>query len=195
MARQASGGRRTVVAPLGGTLVMLDVDLGALVSQGTVLARVVRPGIRWVDVELPVDDPEVEVARVQTAGRWVAATPRTRGVVAEEGSHRLDRLEVAVVDARGLLPDQRVAVRVGEAVAGILVPSAAVLRRDGERLCFVDRGDDTFVARPIRVRADDGTDAVVEGAIEPGERIVVRGAASLLGELGFAGLAPSATGS
>src|SRR5438309_263842 len=46
-----------VTAPMAGTVAALNVEVGAQVNKGDVLAQIVREGPIWIDVSVPPDDP------------------------------------------------------------------------------------------------------------------------------------------
>lgn len=182
-----TGGRLELRAPVSGVVATLSIETGSLVQQGAVLARIVRNGPRWVDVAVPPGDPIGDRYRAQAVPEAVELRLLTRGAIIQADGTRRDRLEV-VSDATASLPvGATVAVDVLTDAQGILASQTALVRRGREVLAFVEVGTGTYEPRSVALGARDDARAIVTGGIANGERVVTRGAASLLGELGLAG--------
>ncbi len=177
------GPRVDVRSPADGVVASIDAPVGRGVQAGDVLARILRPGPRWIDVAVPPADPVgagYEVAALD--GGYVVARLVARGAIVADDGARHDRLEVAGDAAAKLMPGATVSVRVaaGSSV-GIVVPESAVVPgRDGDRV-FVLEKDGRYRARSVKVAARFGGRARIAG-VEEGERVVVRGAMALAGE-------------
>ncbi len=178
----------SVVAPVAGTVSALAVAPGQIVRRGQVLGRVVAPGARWVDVQVPADAPPDEGARYKIMTPTGARTARllSSGATAR-GAIRTERLLVAAAEAEGLRPGQGVAVRVEHPVAGVVVPAGAVARQGTAAVVFVRVAPGVFVARTVEVLAQSQDRVAISGLVRPGERVVVAGAGQLLGELALSG--------
>lgn len=181
---QVTGGTMTLRAPAIGTLAALAAGTGSLVQQGTVLARIVRTGPRWIDVAVPPGDPVGESYRLRgQLGEWNAQL-LTRGSVVHRDGTRRDRLLADPVAAPSLPPGATVAVEVLSNHSGVLVAVEAIVRRGEERLVFVEVEAGCFAPRTVTVGAQESVRAVITSGVTQGDRVVTRGSASLLGELG-----------
>jgi len=180
---RAVSGRLALRAPASGVLSALNVEHGALVEPGTVLARIVRAGPRWIDLAVPPDDPVGSSYRVRTPGTALVAALLSKGAQVERDGTRRDRLEANGDASRELLPGATVAVEVVNTVSGVLVPVSAIVRRDLDALVFVEVEEGRFAAQEVQVAASDDTQAALSAGPEAGASVVARGATALLGEL------------
>ncbi len=181
-----TGGRIELRAPVAGIVAILATEVGALVQQGSILARIVRVGPRWIDVALPPGDVVGSGYRVRGPSGTTPATLQFRGVVIQSDGTRRDRLEVAADAAADLPPGATVPVDVLRDTQGRIVPRTALVRRGRDTLLFVEIESNRYEARPVQVAAQDDTHAVLTSGVVPGDRVVVRGASALLGEIGAA---------
>ncbi len=184
---RTTGGRVELRAPAGGVVAELQSGAGALVEQGAVVARIVKPGPRWIDLAVPPGDAAGDAYAVRGIDATIDATLLSRGLVVQADGTRRDRLEVPPDAAGALLPGATVAVEVRRDVAGVVVPARAVVRRARERLVFVEVAAGRFAPRKVHVAASDELRAVIYSGLSSGDAVVARGAAALLGELGAAG--------
>jgi hypothetical protein len=182
-----TGGRIELRAPVAGIVAMLSTETGSLIPQGTALARIVRNGPRWVDVSVPPGDPIGDRYRAQGVPDAVDLRLLTRGAIIQADGTRRDRLEAASDAAPNLPPGATVAIEVLHDAQGLLVSQTALVRRGRELLAFVEVETGAFAPRSVAVGARDDARAIVTDGVANGERVVTRGAASLLGELGLAG--------
>lgn len=183
---QAPGGgpRVDVLSPADGIVASLDAPVGRGVQAGDVLARILRPGPRWIDVAVPPADPVgagYEVVALD--GSVVPARLVARGAVVADDGARHDRIEVGGEAAARVLPGATVAVRVAVSTSpGVVVSESAIVPgRDGDRVFLLEK-DGRYRPRRVKVLARFGGRARLSG-LEEGERVVVRGAMALAGEL------------
>ncbi len=186
---RASADGVTLRAPVDGTLVQLDAQVGAAVQAGQILARVLTGGGRWIDVAVQPTEPpgtayEVDIAAGQETPRArVAARLLARGFVVGEDGARRDRIVVEGEGAARLLPGAVVSVYVaGDEKRGILVPETAVVTSAGGDVVFVEIKPSVFAARPVDIGARLGGTVRVDGGVAEGERVVMAGAIALFGE-------------
>jgi len=179
------GSRVTVRAPADGVVMAIRAAVGATVAPGgEALVELGDPSRLQVVAEVLADDlrrvavghaAEVDLPALSTraAARVESASPRV-----DADSRRAEVYLAFVKPVDGLRAGMlaQVALRVG-ALAGVAVPVAAVLIKDGKRrVVYVERSDGTFEAREVQTGANrDGRVTILRG-LEPGERIVVRGA-------------------
>lgn len=192
-ARRADLSSRTapvaVAAPIAGTIADLTATVGAVVQRGDVLATIVRAGAVWVDLAVPTDEPVGDRYEIVTATGGIPASLIARGRVSENGATRNDRLAVAAVAT--LTAGSEVSVRVGHGTSrGIVVPESALVPGVEADTIFVEASPDVFVPRTVQVAGRYGHEVRLGSGLTQGERIVVRGAMALQGELLRAQLRP-----
>ena len=182
---QLSGGvsQMTLRAPIAGRLVALDVSLGAIVRPGDMLARVLRGGSRWIDVQVSPDDPVGSSYEVKVGDAWIRARLVARGSFVGPDGRRQDRIEVGAEQAVALLPGATISVRVGVGDgSGVLVPEAALVPGVGSDIIYIETTPGTYTPRAVRVAARFNGYARLTGGLAVGTRVVTRGAMSLRGE-------------
>jgi len=172
-------------APADGIISRRLVQPGQVVAAGTELLRLIRDG----RLEWRAELPEQQLALVEVGnpvelayqGRTVSGRVRavSPGVDAQSrtGTLYVDLPEPGPLKA-GVYLEGRIVTGNGQA---LMLPSEAVVQRDGHSYVFV-LGEDQSVQRQ-RVRtglADGGRIEIVEG-LEPGREVVVKGA-GFLGE-------------
>ncbi|MDH5834098.1 efflux RND transporter periplasmic adaptor subunit [Luteimonas kalidii] len=175
--------RMVVRAPFDGVVAERLVQPGEHLAAGAAVARLVDPAAREVRVHAPVAlarhlAPGVPVL-VRSEGDLRDAVVTALVPVGDDSSRQLE-LRVAVEEQAFAVGT---AVTVGlpsaRARAVVAVPrDAVVLRREGD---FVVRVDAAGKAERLPVRTGEELDRLVEveGAIAPGDRLVVRGAERL----------------
>src|SRR5207244_10309896 len=121
-ATQAQTRPVSVTAPIAGIIAALNVDVGAVITKGDVLAQIVRDGPVWIDISVPSDDATGAHYEVTTASGPVAARLLVRGRVAEKDGTRHDRIAVSAPQSAALRPGSSVSVHVARAITrGIVV--------------------------------------------------------------------------
>ncbi len=125
---------------------------------------------------LSVTESNGAVLKGQILGTAPAASPLTGGVAL-----------LARLSGSGLRPGMPVdAFMDSPETSGktdrMVVPESAVLHQDGLLWVYVAREDGRFERRPIRVAFPVEGGLALEGGIERGEKVVTRGAQTLLGE-------------
>jgi len=178
-----TGGRIQLRAPVSGVVASLETDTGALVDQGAVIARIVQPGPRWIDLAVPPGDPVSGAYRVKSMAGSVSAKLLSRGALVEPDGTRRDRLEAPQEAAATLPPGAIVAVEVRHPTHGVLVPTRAVVRRGTGSVVFVQASEGRYAVRTVQVGGRDAEEVVVSSGLVAGARVVSRGAWALLGVL------------
>ncbi len=182
-----TGAGVTIRAPFAGVVATLRTDAGTMVQQGEVLARIVRAGTRWIDVAVPPEDPVGTAYRVESASGPVAATLESRGAVVTREGTRMDRLIVPAASAAALMPGATVPVDVLHDLSGIVLPEDAVVRRGDDRLVFTEVSPGHYAPNRVALAGRAGGKVAVSSGLSSGDRVVVRGAVFLLGEIGYEG--------
>ncbi|MBS3934860.1 MAG: efflux RND transporter periplasmic adaptor subunit [Sulfuritalea sp.] len=177
-------------APVSGLLADVRVSPGAFAAEGALLFHIVDRRALWLELRVP----ESEAVRLVAPS---GASFRVDGIdasfeIAAGGNGRLVAVGGAVdQETRSVpvlfefaAPDPRLFVGMGvkaqvfaaaprEAVA---IPTSAVLDENGVSVVFVMTGGESFERRPVRPGTRDGDWIEVLAGLEPGQRVVSRGA-------------------
>lgn len=189
--------RTTIRGRLSGRIGLSQISQGALVtaSQATPLAVIRKIDPVYVDVTQSAADllrwrrGEIEAALTDSDG-IVRLRLADGSIYAETGQlqavePKVD-LQTGVVTLRMtfanperlLLPGMFVQVDMPVEVARnvFLVPQEGVVRdRRGRPMAWVVTQDDTVAARDLSILQDRGSDWIVDGGLEPGDRVMVAG--------------------
>lgn len=180
-----------VRAPISGTVLARQASVGAAVEAGGEPLFVIgEPGAVWIvaqvfERELPLvrEGEAARVSMASTGGPLEARVESVGGAVDPDTR----RAPVYLV-LEGAVPENlragmyaRTEIEVGD--AGIGIPSASVLVKDGGRtFVYVQQDEHTFAPREIAIGAPVAGRAPVLSGVERGERIVTRGALLLDGQ-------------
>ena len=190
---ELANGQFQLLAPQDGTVIRDDFIVGELVEPGRVLFEISDESVLWVEARLTPD----EAAQIQVNARTtvVLGERQVEGRVTQV-HHALDedtrtlgvRIEVPNPDDRlhpGLFVEARIAGRSSE--RALAVPDDAVLRSpDGDWQVFVEHEPGEFEPREVEVVRTTAGFTVI-GGIEPGTRVVTKGAFFLQSELAKSG--------
>jgi RND family efflux transporter MFP subunit len=178
--------RRVIRAPLDGMISRTHVTLGENVSRDKPLFQIVDTSELLVEASVFENDVAAILA-VKRASFTVEAFPGesfparivSRGVAVDERTRALPVL-FAVPNGAGRLFGGmfgRVYIETGIEVSGITVPQSALVDLEGQPMVYVKTGAEQFTARPVRIleRLSDRLLLADEGALKPGDRVVVQG--------------------
>ena len=181
-----AGNAFAIRAPLEGRVADVTATLGAAYEEGAPLIRIVRTD--RVELEVHVPPPDVTAARAATGvslERPGAAAPLSLearhihdpGVI--DATSRALPLQMEINNPGGQL-------LIGQSVTAVLytrdhervpvVPAAAVLMEAGRPYVFVQEGGEQFARRFVEIAARDGDVVGIRAGVNPGERVVTRGA-------------------
>jgi hypothetical protein len=172
-ALSASGGRVVLRSPVEGVVVALDVVPGESCEPAAKLGRVEAAGPGLIEARLPAALASArELVFVPQAGpaRVARLVSRAPSLDPRDGS------QLAWLRAEGapLAAGQTGRVRGTAAVEGAaLVPSTALTWDGGEARLVVRRGEGTEAAK-VRVLATSGAEALVTGAVKPGDDVAAQ---------------------
>jgi len=175
-----------VRAPFDGVVAERSVQLGEYVQVGAAVARLVDTGAQEVRVRAPVDLAEhlavgmpvqVSVGR-RDAGKDARIRTHAVSALVPVGDESSRQLELRIAMDTGELP-VGTAVDVGMPGARkrsvVAVPrDAVILRREGDYVLRV-AADDTAERLPVKTGTEVDGLVEVQGAVKPGDRLVVRG--------------------
>ena len=190
---ELADGRFQLLSTQNGTVIRDDFIVGELVEPGRVLFEISDESVLWVEARLTPD----EAARIQVNARAtvVVDSRQIEGRVTQV-HHALDentrtlgvRIEVPNPDDRlhpGLFVEAR--IEGGSSERMLAVPNDAVMRNpDGDWQVFVEHEPGEFEPREVEVVRTTAGLTVIEG-LEPGIRVVTRGAFFLQSELAKSG--------
>ena len=189
---EGDGAQVAVKAPIAGTVLDIKTTVGAAVEPGgEPLVELGDAGTLWIVAEVFERDlpllREGDEARVELAispDRPLRARVTALGAVFADEQRRAPVYIALTESAPNLRPGMyaRVAIQPRQQ-DHVLLPAAAVLIKDGKRtVVYVETAEGVYEQRPVVVgESADGQVPVLEG-IQPGERIVVRGALLLDGQ-------------
>lgn len=176
-------------APLDGTVVTANASAGSQIAQGTEVFRVADLGRLWIDLQLS----ESQAASLGPASTAVVTSEQDRtlrlegrrvavGALVNEETRTVQAIfEVANPDERlriGSLVD--IAVQGAIVADAIVIPQSALLEHEGAPVVVVKTGPETFAVRGVRVGPRNASVVGVLSGLQPGERVVVEGASSVL---------------
>ncbi len=183
-------GRITLRSPIPGTLVQVRVAPGEFVAEGRPLFDVVDLDRLWLEAHIP--EASVSQARAAT-GAWfeVDGFPTPFEIDPQRGGRVVSRGGVVDPDSRTTtlileVPNAdhalavgmfaHVHVLTGERVTAPAIPTSALVDDAGQSVAYVERGGESFERRPLTLGIRDGDLVQVLEGLEPGERVVTRGA-------------------
>ena len=185
--------RTTVTAPISGILDARIVEVGSMVSPGTPVARIVQTD----SIKILAGVPEryaldLSVGAAVSAvfdilvGEILSASITYVGMAVDPDS-RTFPVELTLPNPGARIKPEMVAsiaVVQEELSDAIVVPQQALVAMEEGHVVFVveGTGDETVaVARPVRISASQGNEAVVDEGLEAGDRVVVVGQLGLTG--------------
>ncbi len=185
-----------ITAPFDGRLGVVQVSLGAYLAAGAPVATLTQMNPIYAEFTLPETDLalihrtlregtlKAEVTAVSDDGRNSTATG-TVGFLdnAVDTPSGTVRLRATLENAAGAFwPGQslRVAVEAGQQQNLVLVPGVAVQPQEKGAISYVVKADDTIEVRPVTVALRANGMAGVSAGLQPGERVVTEGQASLV---------------
>ena len=176
--------RSTIRAPFSGIVVAERREVGEWVAVGDAVVEVLSLEELEVRVDVPERyfqnlSPDAEALVTFEALDGFQVTGRVRAIIprAREGARTFPLLvRISNRDGRigvGMLAD--VSILAGNSYRAVVVPKDAVITNGDERFVYLIGGDNTVAMTPVTAGAGVGSWIVVEGAVEPGQKVVTRG--------------------
>jgi RND family efflux transporter MFP subunit len=175
----------TIRAPVSGRVISRRVTRGQIVQPGTELFRVVRDGRLELDAQVPESDLSLvrsgmsavvtsDRASGPTGGRVRIVTPQV------DPQTRLGVARIALDGSTDLKSGMfaRAEIALGQLPA-LVVPSEAVIYREGVAGVYVVGRDSTVRFVEVRTGAREGANVTIDSGLEAGQRVVVKGAGFL----------------
>lgn len=186
-ALQARLDRTTIRAPIRGTLNDRLVEVGTMVSPGTVVARVVQADTIRIMSGVPERyalhvsvGADASVSFDVLPGEVFAGSMTYVGAVVDLDA-RTFPVELTLPNPGGRIKPGMVAdvsVTRGEMADAIVVPRQALVSMEDGQVVFVAEetgGETVAAARRVEVAASQGNDVVIGSGLVPGDRLVVVG--------------------
>lgn len=169
-----------LVAPIDGVIAATKVVAGQVVEAKDVLYEIIDPSSLWVEA-FAFDQSAPQVFSEGFATAQDSTSLKLKFI----GKSRALRQQSTVLHFAIEKPPASlnvgmpvtVHVQQGEAIKGIVLPKAAVVRAaNGENVVWRHAEPERFVAAPVKVSSFDGERVLVAGGLTAGERAVVEGA-------------------
>ena len=199
-----SAGGVPLRAPASGIIADVRVSPGAFAQEGSLLFHIVDRRMLWLELRVSESEsarlaaPSGASFRVEGIEKSFDIVPGRNGRLIATGGAIDTATRTVPVLFEFPLPDER--LRVGMAVKAevysgaarevIAVPGSAVIDESGVPHVFVMTGGESFERRPVRVGTREGDWVEIVEGLEPGQRVVSRGAylvklaATKTGEIG-----------
>ncbi|WP_047453369.1 efflux RND transporter periplasmic adaptor subunit [Rhizobium rhizogenes] len=192
---QATLDYTTIKAPIDGRTGIRNVDIGNLVSSSDTTGIVTLSQIRPISVLFSI--PQQQLARVNAAN---AAGALSVQAMASDGQTVVDKGTLAVVDnqvdpttgtvkLKANFPNDKLALWPGafinarllvETLKGVtVIPTAAVQRGPNGTFVYIIKQDQSVAMKPVKVRQQDDSLAVIADGVAAGDKVVTTGFARL----------------
>lgn len=185
-----AGGGIPLRAPVAGTLAEVRVLPGAFAQEGALLFHIADRSKLWLELRVPESEaarlatPTGAAFRVAGMERSIEIVPGKNGRLVAVGGvvDAATRtvpvvLEFSAIDVQlpiGMAVQAQVFA--GEAREVVAIPASSVLDEAGVNVVFVMTGGESFERRQVRLGAREGDWVEVIDGVEPGQRVVSRGA-------------------
>lgn len=167
-------------APADGVIASARAAAGQVVAAQDVLFQVVDPAGLWVEA-LVFGADAARAFRGATAavrgGPPMRLTLQGFGRAVQQGATLAQFRVEDPLPGLALGQPVTVAAQLAEAVRGLILPRAAMVRAgNGEQVVWRHVEPETFVAAPVRIEPLDASRVLVVAGLRAGERVVVQGA-------------------
>jgi multidrug efflux pump subunit AcrA (membrane-fusion protein) len=195
LGRPSANGLLEIKSPISGVVTERDVSSGQVVDQSQMAPwqlMVVSDTDRvWVDADVYENDiSQVKIG--STVEIRVDALPDQvfQGSVLKiaptlDKTSRSVKVRVEIANPGGQLRDgeyAEVTLPLGTNQTGIFIPMSAVDHEGASDFVFLDQGS-KYVKKEVHIKAQEGQRCLVVSGLEPGQRIAVRGAIFLGGQI------------
>lgn len=169
-----------LVAPIDGVIAASKVVAGQVVEAKDVLYEIIDPSSLWVEA-FAFDQSTPQMFSEGSATAQDSASLKLKFIGKSRALRQQSTVLHFAIDnpPASLNVGMPVTVHVqqGDAIKGILLPKAAVVRAaNGENVVWRHEQPERFVAVPVKVSSFDGERVLVAGGLTAGERVVVEGA-------------------
>ena len=188
MDQKANSRLLSVKSPVSGSVISLQVAPGAYVNDPTAsMMTIANLDTVWVTANVPEKDVSF-IFTGQTVKVTFASYPERAfsGKVlfisdVIEPDTRRNKVRIAFENAdKALKPNMFANVTfVAPSVKRIMVPNSALLMTNDRTSVFVEVASWAFERRDVEIAYQEGAAAAIKSGLEPGERVVVKGAVRL----------------
>jgi multidrug efflux pump subunit AcrA (membrane-fusion protein) len=177
--------KTTIYAPVSGFITQRYTEIGQWIERGERIADLID--LRVVFVRVPIHEKDIVRVRVDDPatvtldafpGRTFEGRVKHLVPQADPASRTFPvKIEVANTSDNALKAGMsaRVQLRSGDARPTVLIPKDAVARSAGKQVVFVVRNDKAHLTPIKSGRSYNSSIEVLEGALKPGDRVVVTG--------------------
>jgi multidrug efflux pump subunit AcrA (membrane-fusion protein) len=177
--------KTTIYAPVSGFITQRYTEIGQWIERGERIADLID--LRVVFVRVPIHEKDIGRVRVDDPatvtldafpGRTFEGRVKHLVPQADPASRTFPvKIEVANTSDHALKAGMsaRVQLRSGDARPTVLIPKDAVARSAGKQVVFVVRNDKAHLTPIKSGRSYNSSIEVLEGALKPGDRVVVTG--------------------
>jgi RND family efflux transporter MFP subunit len=174
----------TLTATQAGIVTEIAVTPGQRVEAATALLHVAQIDSLWLDIQLPVSASAnwLPGTKLKVQGREVTARILSASPTVASGSQTVVLRAAVEGKTSQVRPGEFVTVELPLAAAqgSWSVPLSAVAH-DGKQAYLFIRTPNGFEGRPVQVMASAGQQVRVQGALQEGEQIAIRGVVALKG--------------
>jgi cobalt-zinc-cadmium efflux system membrane fusion protein len=186
------GGVLPVKAPITGTIVERNVVIGQLVDASTLAFRIINSSTLWAEGQVSESsmavlsgNPEVTFSVTAYPGEVFRGKVVYISPIVDERTRTIT-LRAAIPNHKGRLKPQmfgELHVPIGGTVTGLSIDPEAVQKDGAESYVFVATSDTTFERRVVTLGSSFDHAVEITNGINPGDRIVIKGAFQLKSEL------------
>ncbi|MEW7988137.1 MAG: efflux RND transporter periplasmic adaptor subunit [Candidatus Thiodiazotropha sp.] len=180
----------TVRAPISGTLAEIRVPAGSYVDEGQAMFHIVETDRLWLETRVAesdigrLDEPSGAWFEVEGFDQVFEIDPDSSGKLVAFGNvvDPVSRTAPLVFEFDNSVHKLRVGMftRVhiwsGERIEDVAIPVQALVEEAGQDVAYVMLGGESFERRVVKLGIREGGYVQVKSGLEPGERIVTRGA-------------------
>ncbi|CBL43622.1 Hypothetical protein HDN1F_00390 [gamma proteobacterium HdN1] len=177
----ASVGQREVLrAPMDGVIGTANVVVGQVVNAGDTLFTLLQPNRLWVESLAYDASPLQKSAAARSEGVTFSLAEISRGAVLQDQAVPILYRILPPVPAIPVGQPVTVLAESQTQVNGVIVPSEALMRNgQGEWIVWLHDAAERFRPMLVQWEALDGARSLVRKGLHEGDRVVIRGAASL----------------
>ncbi|MFZ1728894.1 MAG: efflux RND transporter periplasmic adaptor subunit [Bacteroidota bacterium] len=186
------GGMLPVKAPITGTIVERNVVIGQLVDASTLAFRIINSSTLWAEgqvsesaLALLTGNPDVTFSVTAYPGEVFNGKVVYISPIVDERSRTIT-LRASIPNPKGRLKPQmfgELHVPIGGTATGMLIDLESVQKDGEDTYVFAATSDTTFERRDVTLGATFDHKVEITSGINPGDRIVIKGAFQLRSEL------------
>lgn len=175
--------RQALVAPISGVLSVATAVPGQIATARDTLFEVVDPQRLWVEAiafDNRVGSDIVEASAVTSTGESFKLHLVGRSLTLRQQGTAINFSIENPTGALGIGKPVTVIAKTGSLRQGMVLPQAAIVRgANGVSVVWTHTAAERFTPNVVKFQALDGERALVEGGLQPDERVVVEGATLL----------------